>query len=592
MKDAAFSCARLLALYDRISDAEDAIPRLRRLVLDLAVRGKLVEQDASDEPAAELLKRMVSERNARVKSGQIRKGKPNDPIDAAPWDAPSGWVWLPLGDTGNIFIGNSINAVTRERLEKTNAGHPFTATKDVGYGLDPINYDNGLLVSTSDESFKVARAQSILICAEGGSAGRKIGITDREICFGNKLLANETWSGVSPRYVLFVYQSSFFYEQFAKQMTGIISGISINKFQQLPFPLPPLAEQRRIVAKVDELMALCDQLELARAGREATRDRLTTASLARLTAPDTDAEAFESHARFALQSLRTLTTRPDQIKTLRQTILNLAVRGKLVEQEASDEPAAALQNELRKSKEDLLKSRTIRNQKVTTTPIDAEVTFEIPKLWKWVRLGELVSLLGGYAYKSATYVPKEGNQIIRLGNVKNDEVLHYQRPAYISNEIARQTADFEILKDDILVTMTGTKGKRDFVFTARVKDSDLTQGRLFLNQRVGAIRPFNSDIVPLINLFLKSDILLDWIFETATGTANQANIGVSSILDLPFPLPPLAEQHRIVAKVDALMALCDQLEASLTTTATTRARLLEALLHEALEPGTSDMEAA
>ena len=115
---------------------------------------------------------------------------------------------------------------------------------------------------------------------------------------------------------------------------------SIANLQSLPFPLPPLAEQHRIVAKVDELMGLCDRLEAARAGREAARDRLAAASLARLNAPDP--ETFQADARFALDALPALTTRPDQIKHLRQTILNLAVRGKLVPQDPNDEPASEL----------------------------------------------------------------------------------------------------------------------------------------------------------------------------------------------------------------------------------------------------------
>jgi type I restriction enzyme S subunit len=136
----------------------------------------------------------------------------------------------------------------------------------------------------------------------------------------------------------------FFFETIIARNLSIslgtaIPNLSTKQINETAIPLPPLAEQHRIVAKVDELMALCDQLEQARAGREAVRDRLTTASLARLTAPDNDAETFQPHARFALQFLPTLTTRPDQIKTLRQTILNLAVRGKLVAQDAADEAA-------------------------------------------------------------------------------------------------------------------------------------------------------------------------------------------------------------------------------------------------------------
>ena len=125
-----------------------------------------------------------------------------------------------------------------------------------------------------------------------------------------------------------------------------------------PFPLPPLAEQHRIVAKVDELMALCDRLEAARAGREAVRDRLAAASLARLNAPDP--ETFQADARFALDALPALTTRPDQIKQLRQTILNLAVRGKLVPQDANDEPASELLKRIAKEKARLVKAGRIK----------------------------------------------------------------------------------------------------------------------------------------------------------------------------------------------------------------------------------------
>ena len=252
---------QLLQHFERISEAPGAITSLRRFILDLAVRGKMVPQDPSDEPAAELLKQIAAEKAWLVKTGEIRKPKSLAPISQLPFDPPPGWIWLPLGETGLIQSGNSINAESRSRLEKTELGYPFIATKDVGYGPDPIIYDNGLKVPLGDLSFKHARAESILICAEGGSAGRKIGMTDRDICFGNKLIANEPWSAVVPRLVMYVYMSGFFYEQFVKQMTGVIGGISIQKFLRLPFPLPPLEEQHRIVGKVDELMSLCDQLE-------------------------------------------------------------------------------------------------------------------------------------------------------------------------------------------------------------------------------------------------------------------------------------------------------------------------------------------
>ena len=305
---------QLLAHYEQVADAPDAITRLRRFILDLAVLGKLVEQNPNDEPASELLERIEVERKERVARGEIKRAKPLNSITHAPFDPPSDWTWLPLGETGNILTGNSINAATREQLEKTVEGRPFIATKDVGYGFDEIDYTSGLLVEFSDERFKIARSDSVLICAEGGSAGRKIALTDREISFGNKLLANETWGVISPKFVLCVYLSDFFYAQFAEKMTGVIGGISLRNFLQLPFPLPPLAEQQRIVAKIDELMALCDRLEAARAQREATRDRLTAASLARLDAPDPDTATFRVPRRLCPRHPRPAhhTPRPDQ----------------------------------------------------------------------------------------------------------------------------------------------------------------------------------------------------------------------------------------------------------------------------------------
>jgi type I restriction enzyme S subunit len=447
-------------------------------------------------------------------------------------------------------------------LEKTCAGRPFIATKDVGYGLDPIAYDNGLLVSTSDESFKVARAYSVLICAEGGSAGRKIGITDREICFGNKLLANETWSVVLPRYILFVYQCPSFYEQFAKQMSGIIGGISINKFLQLPVPLPPFAEQQRIVAKVDELMALCDRLEAARAGREAVRDRLTAATWACLTAPETDAEAFPTHARLALKTLPTLTTRPDQTKTLRQTILNLAVRGKLVEQYPTDEPAA-----------ELLKATL---GKKSALPKVVEEPFEVPHAWMWVDFEDVAAFENGDRgknYPNRNEYKEAGIPWINTGHIQPDGSLSATAMHFISREKFNALGGGKIRPGDMLYCLRGaTFGKTAFV-------EPYEEGAIASSLMI--IRPSKAVDRRFVYYYLTSPFGRSQLMRFDNGTA-QPNLSSGNVKRYRFPLPPLAEQHRIVAKVEALMALCDQLEASLTTATATRSRLLDALLHEAL----------
>ena len=270
-----------------------------------------------------------------------------------------------------IFNGDSVSDSEKRKLENVADGRPFIATKDVGYGRDEINYENGLKVPFADISYKTTRANSVLICAEGGSAGRKIGLTNREVCFGNKLFANETWDGIDPRYIFYVYQSPSFYSEFTSRKTGIIGGIAKSEFSLIPILIPPLSEQCRIVAKIDELMAMCDRIEAARAAREALRDRLAAASLARLTAPGS--ETIRDDSRFALDTLPALTARPDQIKQFRQAILNLAVRGKLVPQD----DGRRLQTGLGPTED------------VTKYP------FVIPGGWQWTELGKIAGFENG-----------------------------------------------------------------------------------------------------------------------------------------------------------------------------------------------------
>ena len=262
------------------------IKKLRELILEFAVRGKLVPQDASDESASELLKRIAAEKAKLVAEGKIKKSKPLAEItdDEKPFELPVGWEWVRLGDTGKIFNGNSINENEKtEKYTKLKSGYPFIATKDVGYGRDKLDYHNGVLIPFDNESFKIAHTGAVLICSEGGSSGKKIGITETDICFGNKLYANETWLGFVPRFIFYIYQSPYFFKSFSERMTGIIGGISINQFLTIPISIPSESEQNRIVAKVDELMALCDQIENQHNNAAEAHEKLVTHLLGSLT---------------------------------------------------------------------------------------------------------------------------------------------------------------------------------------------------------------------------------------------------------------------------------------------------------------------
>ena len=290
--------------------------------------------------------------------------------------------------------------------------------------------------------------------------------------------------------------------------------------------IPPLAEQHRIVAKVDELIVLCDRLEVARAEREATRDRLATASLARLDAPDPDPGTFRNHAAFVLENLPPLTTRLDQIKALRQTILNLAVQGKLVEQDPNDEPVS-----------ELLDRRRIAVSR--TGP------FELPASWAWVNVGAVaVARLGKMLDKAKNKgTPRRylRNVNVRWFDFDLSDLLEMR---FEDSELPEFTLRF----GDVLICEGGEPG-RAAVWDDREND-------IYFQKAIHRIRFFN---IVDSGFFVKElrasadDGRLAKYF-TGTGIKHFTGKGLAAYL---FPLPPLAEQHRIVAKVDELMALCD-----------------------------------
>ena len=342
------------------------------------------------------------------------------------------------------------------------------------------------------------------------------------------------------------------------------------------FPLPPVAEQRRIVAKIDELVSLCDRFEAARERREAVRHRLVAASLARLNAPDS--ETLQEDARFVIKALPVLATRPDQIKQLRQTILNLAVRGKLVPQDPNDEPASELLKRIANEK-----AKATGRNKLLPRIEDAEKTFDVPESWYWVRMGDVFSIRTGFAFKSSTYADK-GTLVFRVTNFDRDGSFDLSDAVFFPTEkIDAKMSGFLLEPGEIIMVMVGgTIGK-----TAIVDESVLPA---LLNQNMWRIRSFGRIMSSKFEYLLIKNInqSIQGLTQSTHG-----HFAMSDYEKRIFPLPPLAEQHRIVAKADALMALCDKLEASLTAAAATRRRLLEAVLAEAMAPAKArELEAA
>jgi type I restriction enzyme S subunit len=240
--------------------------------------------------------------------------------------------------------------------------------------------------------------------------------------------------------------------------------------------------------------------------------------------------------------------------------LQQAVQGKLTERDPADEPASELLKRIRAEKVKLIAEGKIKKEKPLPPITDEEKPFDIPDTWEWVRLGDLVRYQGGYAYKSDTYVGCSNNQVIRLGNVKNNKLLLDAAPVFVPDHIACETEEYRITPNTILFTMTGTKGKRDYFYTCCTTENNMGSKKLYLNQRVGCLKSDSDIYLEWLVIFLQSEIVLSQIFATATGNVNQANIGSNSTLNLALPLPPLAEQKRIVARVEELRTVCDGLK--------------------------------
>jgi type I restriction enzyme S subunit len=209
------------------------------------------------------------------------------------------------------------------------------------------------------------------------------------------------------------------------------------------------------------------------------------------------------------------------------------------------------------------------------------VPFEVPSSWEWCKLGDLVSFLGGFAYKSNTYVSSSDWQVIRIGNIKNDNLILDSQPVFVSEEIGNSTRKYLIKTNDILFSMTGTKGKRDYFFSVVVPELNRN---LLLNQRVGCLRKISKDIdIYFLCLVLKGQYVLDAIFSTETGNVSQGNIGSESTLNLNIALPPLPEQKRVVKEVKRWFALIDEIEQGKTDLQTiikqTQSKILDLAIH-------------
>ncbi len=519
--------ALLLSHFNRISDAPDAVPRLRSFIRDLAVRGKLIVQNCKDELSHEL------------------QAKCPDASD----DLPSKWLRGKVGKLLKLQYGTGLPDNVRQ--EK---------------GPVPVYGSNGIVAYTAASLTE----NPAIIIGRKGSAGAL------NLCPGPSWTTDVAYFVESPPFFdmrfLFIELQTLHLDQLGK---GVKPGLSRRDAYDLELVVPPLAEQGRIVAKVDELMALCDRLEATQRERETRRDRLTTASHHHLNNGG-NSEAFRKHSHFYIKHFPRLTARPEQIPALRRSILSLAVRGQVVSQNPTDEPASVLLKRLRAEIERLVSAGEAKEQKRFEEGRSATEPYVIPQTWVWVSLGQVAF---GFRYGTSMKCSYErtGEPVLRIPNIDNGRI-NVEDLKF--GPLPKREADALRLRlGDIL--MVRSNGSLNLVGRPALVESN-TVGYCYAGYLV-RVRTSNIYLdARYLLLALSSAHVRDQIEIPIRTTVGLKNVNATELSSLMIPLPPLEEQHRIVAKVDEMMAVCDRLEAQLTTAQAESGRLLEAILHGAL----------
>ena len=541
---------QLLQHFERISEAPDALPRLRRFILDLAVRGKLLEQDPREETAAELLKGITAEKARLVKAGKARKLEV-DPVtnEEISFPVPSNWVWTRLGSIGDWGSGS-----TPSRGNSDLYGGGITWLKS-----GELN-DNRALEGSEETvsklavekgSFRINKTGDVLIAMYGATIG-KVAILAESAVTNQAICGCTPFPGVFNQY-LFFYLLSQRAQFHSASEGGAQPNISKVKIIWTTFPLPPLAEQHRIVAKVDELMALCDQLEVAKVEREQCRDSLVAASLQGLNQPTEEEETFREHARFTFNNLPRITTRAAHIKQLRQAILNLAVRGRLVPQVPGDELEPA--------------------------NTASKININLPLGWQSRTVFDLAALKSGSSFPSEKELSHGEYIYVKVSdmNLPGNQYEITTSTRFISPN--KQDLKSLIPANSIIFPKRGgaiATNKKRLVKTPIFVDSNI----------MAIVCPPIIQLSYLYIWFLRIDL---WALNSGTSVPQINNKDIGPLV---VSLPPLAEQQRIVAKVDELMAICDQLEAQITATEQDSRRFLESVLADALAPGIDLREVA
>ena len=547
-----------------LAEAPEGIKKLRGLILELAVRGKLVQQDPSDEPASELLKRIAAERAQLMPEGKVRKVKLLSPIntDEMPFELPVGWVWVRNGTLFGLKKGKVPKDLSEEKKE-----FPY---------LDIEALDRGNIRRyTDDQKCPRTTEKDILVVCDGSRSG--LVLNGRNGAIGSTLAVVETPFFIQSLVKLIFKQS---YERLNSTMKGAaIPHLDTANLVLEVIGLPPLAEQHRIVAKVDELMALCDRMEAEQADAEAAHATLVRTLLGTLTQSRDAAELAANWQRLS-QHFDTLFTTETSLDTLKQTVLQLAVMGKLVPQDPKDETASELLKRVATEKALLVAKGKIKKDK-SLAVLETDGLYVLPANWQWTSLGSLVKLMDAGWSPACHETPSHDHEtwgVLKTTSIQTLKFLEYENKELPANLEPRP--ECEVSVGDILITRAGPKNRVGISCLV-----EKTRQRLMISDKIIRFHLVDGGMYDkYVALCLNAGVTAEYLEKSKSGMAvSQMNISQDKLRLAPIPACSAMEQHRIVAKVDELMALCDSLKADLGESRARQARLATTLIESALQ---------
>ena len=552
------------------------IKKLRELILELAVRGKLVPQDPNDEPASELLKRIAAEKAELVKQGKIKKQKPLPEIseEEKPFELPDGWEWTTLTRIAEI---NPKIDVSDDEQEISFIPMPLISTKfDGSHEFEIKKWKDVKKGYTHFANGDIAIAK-ITPCFENSKAAIFSGLKNGIGVGTTELHVARPFSDIINRkYLLLNFKSPNFLKSGESQMTGSAGQKRVPRFffENNPIPFPPLQEQERIIIRFTQLMSLCDQLEQQSLTSLDAHQQLVETLLGTLTDSQNVEELAENWARIS-EHFDTLFTTEASVDALKQTILQLAVMGKLVPQDPNDEPASELLKRIAQKKAQLVKEGKIKKQKPLPPISDEEKPFELPEGWEWCRLGSIYNFLNGYAFKSEWFT-SVGLRLLRNANIAHG-VTNWKDVVHIPNDMISDFENYILSENDIVISLdrpiinTGLK-------YAIISKSDLP---CLLLQRVAKFKNYANTVSnSFLTIWLQSYFFINSI---DPGRSNGVpHISTKQLEMTLFPLLLQSEQDRIISKTDELIQTCNKLKYIIKTAKQTQLHLADALTDAAI----------